>query len=244
MMGGFFGSLFDIIFPEKCRLCGERVRDQGGLPICLDCWGKLETITPPFCTICGIPFTSKEGISHPCSLCLRKPPSFKVARAVGKYSGPLREAIIELKYKGRGSIARRLGMMMADMVARDPELSDIELLLPVPLHRSRMRERGFNQSELLAKAMGKELGIEVNTSSLIRARRTASQVGLGMEERIKNVAGAFVVARKDAIEGRSLALVDDVMTTGATANECSKTLVKGGARSVSVVVLAREVGES
>jgi len=237
---GFIGSLFDILFPEACRICGERVREQDGLPICRDCWEKLELITPPFCTICGMPFVSRDGISHPCSSCEKKPPRFKIARAVGKYTGPLREAIIEFKYKGRRSIAGKLGKMMADMVGRDPGFGDVELVIPVPLHRSRMRERGFNQSELLAREIGRELGIPVDTSSLIRAKRTTSQVGLGMEERRKNVAGAFEVLRSESIDGRSLLLVDDVMTTGATVNECSKALMKEGAKSVSVAVLARE----
>lgn len=230
-------SLLDIIFPDVCPFCEER--EQQGL-LCKPCNAELDSlrITGPICIVCGLPFASQAASDHTCGKCLKQPMPFVEARSVFKYSGNLREAIHSFKYSQRFILARPFGRMLSDSAASFSGKPDIAV--PVPLHKKRLRTRGFNQSLLLARVISKSLSIGLDYLTLRRTRETAPQIELSTDERQKNVAGAFEVENPSAFKGRNVLLVDDVFTTGATVKECAKVLKKAGA-SVRVLTLARAI---
>jgi ComF family protein len=184
-------------------------------------------------------FESLADSDHLCSDCLSAEPYFTRARAICHYEGLMMEAISRFKYGGVTQLAKPLGTFLAEY--QDPELSfsGIDLLIPVPLHPRRLRERGFNQSLLLARFFKKKHSIPLDFTSLQRFRLTQPQTQLSASERRKNVRGAFRVTNAEAVEEKRILLIDDVFTTGATVRECAKVLVEAGAKQVDVLTLAR-----
>ncbi len=244
MDGGRFRSylsgLLQVLFPTFCRLCGAPVLDTPVPRICGDCWEKVPWLTGPVCPRCGFPFASPEALTHSpghlCGHCREKEPPFALARAAGAHEGALREAIHLLKYGRQHSLGKRLGCFLLPPAAALPPP---EVVIPVPLHPSRLRNRGFNQSLLLADPVSRGLDAPLDYSSLDRVRPTRPQVELTPEERRANIRGAFAVRRPERIEGRRVLLVDDVFTTGATVSECARVLRKAGAQEVVVATLSR-----
>lgn len=178
-------------------------------------------------------------------MCRRAAPPFQRALAYGAYDGKLRDLIHLLKYQQIKPVAPLLGRMLAETVARIGFPESL-MVIPVPLFKRKLRERGFNQAEEIARAfVNREVlrGIKLDTSSLVRVRETASQTGLTRHQRRANLRGAFAVARAERIEGRSVLLIDDVMTTGTTAGECSRVLLRAGAKQVFVATVARATRE-
>lgn len=159
-----------------------------------------------------------------------------MARAPGVFDGALREAIHALKFRARRALAAPLGALMADCAATDAQLRSAQVVVPVPLHRGRLRERGFNQSELLARKVAERMGLPLTADLLIRCQPTQAQSGLALEDRKRNVRGAFVASRQ--INGSTVLLVDDVISTGSTASECAKALRQVGAARVVVLAAA------
>lgn len=212
--------------------------------ICRDCLRAIKPWDGPACAMCGLPFASSqaspEGI---CSPCRSNPPHFDRARSFGIYTYPLRDLILHLKFRRRERWGYLLGERLASLAARLDILDDSPLVIPVPLHRSRERERGYNQAELLAKGLCAKLkgpgAPSLAQRVLARKIPTAPQSGLRQAARRENVRGAFVVARPERLRGRSVIVVDDVMTTGATASACAATLKHAGALRVIVLTLAR-----
>nr|MDQ3045072.1 ComF family protein [Chloroflexota bacterium] len=198
--------------------------------VCDPCARATPLYAPPWCLGCGIPL----ALGH-CA-CANTPPGVTLIRSVGSYEGWLREAIIAFKYQDERARADHLGAHLSD---RLPTLGGLDALTFVPLHRSRQRRRGYNQSELLARVAGASAGLRVLTT-LSRTRETAPQVGLHASQRQQNVRGAFSPVAGVSINGLRLGLIDDVLTTGATIGECATALGEAGARSVSVLVLARD----
>lgn len=240
-----FHSLIEIIFPSRCPVCeaflGGKgvVTPAGELPICETCFNGFVKIGPPRCPICGIPFFTGMQEDHVCEECLRKRPFFLRARAPYLYQGGLMTAIHRFKYGGRSHFADTLGPLLASFAgAWLGEREDL-LVMPVPLHPKRLRERGFNQSLLLARHVASALAAELDFLSLRRTKHTIPQTGLKAMERRKNVRKAFQVATYEAVKGRAVLLVDDVATTGNTLNECARVLRKAGASEVFSLVLAR-----
>jgi ComF family protein len=182
-------------------------------------------------------FNSREGSDHPCGDCMASPPRFDRARAAGVYDGPLRSAIHQFKYRGGLLFAKPLGLLLAEHGARLLNSNGIDLIVPVPLHFRRLRERGYNQSLELARRLGECWNIDVAASWLERIRETPQQTTLSRQERARNVRGAFVW-NGPALGGKRVVLVDDVYTSGATANECAGVLKKAGAGAVEVLTLA------
>ena len=189
-----------------------------------------------YCGQCGVPFENQKPLHGEgrCGLCRRGLTAFDWGRAYGVYEGPLRRVIQLLKYDRMRPLARELAVRMADLVG---EAGRVDLLAPVPLHRSRRRERGFNQAELLASELARISGIPVDSALLRRERATETQTGLAHNQRRLNVRGAFAVRR--AVAGRHIALVDDVITTGATVSECARVLKQAGAARVVALAAAR-----
>ncbi len=190
---------------------------------------------PPYCPRCGKPFP-RGSTSHLCSDCLQQKLSFDWGRAAAMYQGVLAEAIQRFKYHGEVNLAGPLGWFWNKINLE--ELS-FEAIIPVPLHPSRLRERGFNQSLLLGKTLGKIHNKTVLAGALRRIRNTIPQVQLDHSERERNVRGAFAVRNQEEIMDKRFLLVDDVFTTGATVNECARVLKKSGAKEIIVLTLAR-----
>ncbi len=236
----FIERLLQFFLPAQCHCC-EKFLEEGEKGICPDCLSKIHWIEPPFCSICGTPFVSKEVSNHPCGACMMKRKYFTMARAVGCYEGSLQEAIHRWKYEGKTTLNPIFGEWMAEGLNRywDPGLFD--LLIPVPLHRERLRERGFNQALLLAKELSRQTGIPYRKKILQKKKPTLPQVNLSGAEREKGVRGSFDVIEREELERRSILLVDDVYTTGATVNECSKMLLTAGAARVDVFTLAHAI---
>jgi ComF family protein len=245
-----FQPLIDLIYPPRCAICGEFLwkgrakEDHEELLFCRPCFDGFSQITSPLCTVCGRPFVSRVGEDHACEDCLRKAPSCDMVRAPYLYEGGMMEAIHQFKYSGRSHLAHSLGPLLTSFVKTWLDRTADCVTMPVPLHPKRLRERGFNQSLLLARHVASRLGTGLDFLSLTRIRYTQPQTGLKSEERRRNVRKAFEVKDKEAVKGRSILLVDDVTTTGNTLNECARVLKRAGAEHVFGLVLARTAGVS
>jgi len=228
--------LVDLLFPPRCPACRLRTTR---VEICPPCLSRITPVAQPLCAVCGIPIAG-AGPSHPCGRCIQRPPRYARARACASYRrdepSPLIEVLQRLKYGRDISYGPALGQYLCTHL---PTLHDHDLIVPVPLHRQRLRWRGFNQSALLARALAIRRRRPLDVLALARVRPTPPQVGLGEADRRHNVAGAFVVRGAGVFRHRSILLVDDVMTTGATVDECARVLRRAGARRVDVLVLAR-----
>jgi ComF family protein len=229
----------DLVLPPLCLACNDRVGSQGAL--CLDCWQRVRFLGPPLCDACGLPFDLPAPPGTRCGACLSKPPPFQRARAVMRYDDASRAMIIGFKHGDRTEAAPAFGRWLARAGAE--LLAETDLIVPVPLHWARLFLRRFNQSALLALAVGAVVERPVETGLLRRKRRTPSLGHLSAPQRRRTVAGAFGVPVKERnrLKGRAVVLVDDVLTTGATAGACSRALRRAGAKSVDLLTLARIV---
>ncbi|MCX5820635.1 MAG: ComF family protein [Deltaproteobacteria bacterium] len=240
-MKGILTGIADLIFPPRCITCDNLLERHGPLPFCPPCVDGIRFIRSPLCARCGVPFPVAEGEDHLCGDCLTAEKPYAVARAVGRYEETLLTAIHLFKYRGRIGIGEILGRIMADFAAGIWDMKVFERIVPVPLHRKRLRERGFNQAVILARELSKRFDIPLDFTSLRREVFTPPQVGLGREERSANVHGAFSARHPERITGRRILLVDDVYTTGSTLAECARVLLRANAEAVTVLTLARAV---
>ena len=224
-----------VVFPSRCPCCGASLGRPTRGPLCEECWADLPRHPQPLCR-CGFPLP--PGLSA-CGRCRRGLPSFERGASLGPYEGSLRVLVHELKYRGRRRVAARLAEELLAEEAVRAVLTPGAVLVPVPLHPRRKRERGFNQAELLAVEVGRRARLPVAASALVRRKDTAAQAGLSAAARRKNVRGAFAVRRQAAIAGRVVVLVDDVLTTGATAAACAGLLRGAGAAEVRLLAVAR-----
>lgn len=229
-------AVLDVLFPPRCPSCGIRTR---AVALCGACEAQIPTAGSPLCTICGLPF-GDQGLDHLCAACTRRRPRFTLARARTMYGpggrNPAVELLHRLKYGRDLAMAPILAGLLADAM---PVRGEYEVVVPVPLHRARLRWRGFNQAVPLARAVAHRWRCPVDVLALARHRATPPQVGLPAAARRANVRDAFVLRRPAAVDRRRVLLIDDVMTTGATLDECSGVLLRAGARTVDALVLAR-----
>ena len=234
-----FRLALDVALPPLCPACREPVAQHGGL--CAACWSKLSFIAPPYCARLGIPFAYDPGPGILSMEAIAAPPSYNRARAAVRFDDTARTLIHALKYGDRTDLAPAAGRWMAS-AGRDL-LAEADALVPVPLHWRRLWARRFNQSAALAQAIARVSGVPVAAELLKRVKATPQQVGLSRTERAANVQGAFKVPpeAKGQVKGRRLILVDDVITSGATAEACARTLLRAGAANVDVLTLARVV---
>lgn len=228
-------ALVNLIFPVcRCIYCGEeKILSPSGL--CQHCQRIFEDGKKDFasCTLCPTFISIKEKYCINCQG--GKDHWFDAAIAVFPYQGEIRKVIHEFKYRSAVKWAKPLGLFMAKAVRKDPRFQEIEMVIPVPLHESRKKTRGYNQSALLAKEIGRELGIPVAVDALKRIKDTPSQTGLDKKGRQENLVNAFETCSGNLLQEKIVLLVDDIYTTGATVETCSHILKKGGAKRVSVV---------
>ena len=239
----FRSTVFQFFLPPQCPCC-ERFSEEGKQGFCSNCLSQIRWIEPPFCSICGIPFISREVETHPCGACVTHRKYFTIARALGAFEGSLQEAIHRWKYEGKTYLTPFFADWMAEGLNRHWEPGSLDLLIPVPLHTRRLRERGFNQSLLLVRELSRRTGIPYRKTILQKKKSTIPQVNLSRAEREKGLRGTFHVIGKEELSGLSVLLIDDVYTTGATVNECSKVLLRGGAKRVDVLTLAHVLRSS
>jgi ComF family protein len=233
------GSLVDAILPPLCLGCGEIVALPGAL--CAACWQGFSFIAPPGCTRCGVPFAEDLGPDAQCADCLAHPPRFRRARAVLVYDDKSRRLVLPFKHGDRTDMARACSGWMVRAGA--DLLGETDILAPVPLHWRRLFTRRYNQAVLLAAGVARDANLRLAPDLLRRRRWTGSQAGLKASERRRNVRFAFDVHPdwRSELKGRSVLLVDDVLTTGATVDACVRVLEHAGARHVDVLTLARVV---
>jgi ComF family protein len=227
-------GLLELLLPSACAGCGALLRGRPATELCPRCLLGILPITPPHCPRCALPHATEGGENHLCESCLRDPPPFAIVHASGLFDDGLRQLVHRFKYDGQFRLDHALGRLLAQSL---PEAVAADLIVPVPLHPGRLRERGYNQALLLAKVLGRRLGRPVPPRLLRRIRATPPQQGLTAEARRRNLKGAFALTAE--LQGERVLLVDDVLTTGATVRECSRVLLGGGVGEVQVAVLAR-----
>jgi ComF family protein len=230
--------VLDAIYPPTCLACRAAVHDHDAL--CADCWRKMRFIERPYCDRLGTPFEQDLGPGLLSPQAIADPPVFGRARAVARFEdGPARRLVHRLKYSDRGELARPMGRWMARAGAE--LLAGADAVTPVPLHPLRLWKRRFNQSAALAKTIADEAGMPYEPFLIARVKATRSQVGLSRAQRADNMQAAFRAPPAAALRGRKVVLVDDVLTSGATANAAARALLRGGAASVDLVIFARVV---
>jgi ComF family protein len=238
-VGWIWNRALDLVLPPRCAACDNPVETHGQL--CASCFGQTNFISAPFCSRCGVPLASVEqgGADVVCPVCREHAPVFRHARAALRYDEQARRLILPLKHADRLELASVLAPMMVRAGAA--LLARADVLVPVPLHRRRLFQRKYNQAAVLAFAVGRLADQPVLPDALIRIRRTAPLDEKSPEERMREVAGALGTrpCRAGQVAGKTVLLVDDVMTSGATANACATVLLEAGAVAVDVLVAAR-----
>jgi ComF family protein len=232
----FYLKSLNLIYPTACSGCGRRLSFKEKY-LCQCCLASIKFIETK-CGWCGRAL-SKEILA--CGECHFNPPPYEKARAVGEYQTPLKELICSFKYQKKEGMKRLAWELMFKYLEKGEEidLKRVDLIIPVPLHKTKRHERGFNQATALAEGIAQRYQLKIEQDNLVRIRKTFPQVNLPTEKRTENVKSAFYVKREEKIKGKNILLIDDVYTTGATIKECTKVLKKAGSGEIYVFTLAR-----
>ncbi len=240
---GMYETAITFLYPAECRVCEGFLAVTSMPYICADCWRDIQFLEPPWCDICGTP-----GVNGLCDTCAISPPRYGQLRTVAVYQTALQEAVQLFKFggkkrfgtgKGLKGLARHLLQLINAHIPADCAIATYDFILPIPIHKKRLQERGFNQATLLAKGIAKVEGVPVLTDELVRKRYTVAQSSLDSAARQQNIVGAFEVRNPDIISGKRLLLIDDVFTTGATIREAVSELWTADPAEIDVLTLAR-----
>lgn len=233
-------GLADLIYPKTCLVCKNKLKDTSvDNLVCLDCWGKIKKNQPPFCHRCGRSLEKKSLAKNICVSCIRKSLSFDRAFSPCVYEGTIKELIHQFKYNNKDYLGAMIGRLMVDFIREyDLPIDLLDLIIPVPLHGCRQREREFNQAQILSNYLAKVFNKKVLNNTLIRHRNTRTQTELEPRQRFLNVKGSFAIKDSQTLKGKNILLVDDVLTTGATSSEAASVLKAAGANIVFVITMA------
>ncbi|MEN6355531.1 MAG: ComF family protein [Armatimonadota bacterium] len=230
LASNLFSGMLDLVYPSYCLACGRADDDY----LCAECIEMIDVVGDMYCHKCAMPCEANI-----CADCQNREFSFDFAGSAGLYEGVLRKAIHALKYDMHLAIVEQLADLMIRCYPHRQLNGNVDMVVPIPIHRNRLVERGFNQSEELGRLLCKRISVPLEINALYRIKNTRHQVSLPQDERMLNIKGAFAVQRPDLITGKRVLLVDDVFTTGSTLNEAAKMLKEAGAQSVFVYTLAR-----
>jgi ComF family protein len=234
MIGQTLKAVLDFALPSRCGGCGGIVSETHSF--CAECWKQLEFLGSGGCETCGMPLQATDA--QTCGVCLARPPRIARTRSAVAYDDLSRSLAIRLKYGRKVAVAKTMARYVAPLIGEETSNT---ILVPVPLHRMRLWSRGFNQSALIARELSRRLQIPTDPFVLRRIRRTPALKGMSALQRRKAVAGAFRARDKATLAGKTVILVDDVLTTGSTADACARALTRAGAARVELVTFARVV---
>jgi competence protein ComFC len=246
-------SLAAVLFPAPCRICAETLCTASRVPICEKCFAAFKPIVAPFCQCCGRSFPAPTGASGAqyslvetflCRLCRAKFYAFDRARSYGEYNEELKKAILLLKFEEVTCLGEWFASRLAEVVAREAAEFQADVVVPVPLHPDRRRERGYNQAELIARPLARKLHLKQGAYLSMRTRPRPARLVLSRKEHWDSVRGAYATREGLRVDKLRVLLVDDVMTTGATLDSCARALKKAGAASVLGLTVARVVPKS
>ncbi|HTQ85828.1 MAG TPA: ComF family protein [Candidatus Solibacter sp.] len=238
------GGLVALCFPADCRVCARPLEEPSRIPICAACLDSFRVIRAPFCGTCGRPMVAgaHAGAAGPiCALCRRGVYSFQLARSYAAYDDALLRTITLLKHEAIRPLAWWLGGRLAEVARGDPAVGRADVVVPVPLHPERQRERGFNQAELLAGAVASRLKLPMEARAIQRRKPRPAKLKLSRHERWEAARGAYAAVTGRQFDNRRVLLVDDVFTTGATLDACARALQAAGAEHVTALTVARVV---
>jgi ComF family protein len=253
---GLADALASVLFPAPCRICGETLETASRIPICPPCLASLRPYDGPLCDRCGRPIVSPvvgpalADASQPsagvvpkvlCLVCRRGLYDFDFARSHGAYTDSLVRAVILLKYHGVSPLGGWFSQRLIQIAAQHPALREVDAVVPVPQHSLRLRERGYNHAELVARPLGRCLGVPCRSDLLVRIRPRPEKLRLTIRERWRSVRGAYSVQKSTKVDNLRVLLVDDVFTTGATLDACSRALRSAGASYVAALTVARAI---
>ena len=241
MFGDFIKAIVEIVYPATCIICKERLKSQPAIEhlVCAYCWGKIKRNLPPFCYRCGRHLEKNNLTKNICPACIKRPLHFDRAFSPCLYEGALKELIHEFKYKNKDYLGPILSKLMIEFIREyNLPIDLMDFIIPIPLHKTRLREREFNQAQILSDYIALEFNKKVMPDNLRRCRYTKTQTELEENERFLNVKGSFVIDKSQDIKGKNILLVDDVLTTAATSSEAAYALKSAGVNIVFVLTLA------
>ncbi len=242
MLGGLIKGLIEIIYPKNCIICKNSVKTKAGIDdfICLKCWGKIKKNLPPFCLCCGRHLEKNNPAKNICPACIKTPLHFDRAFSPCIYEEIIRNLIHEFKYFGRDYLGKTLSKIMIEFIREyDLPMQYIDTVIPIPLHKTKLREREFNQAQVLSGNIAREFDKKHLLNALKRCRPTQRQAELKNSRRFENINNSFSFDPRHSVQGENVLLVDDILTTGATASEAARILKNAGANIVFVMTLAR-----
>ncbi len=237
-VSAFLGHVSDWLYPRLCPSC-DQVSDRSGRHLCWACFSRMELHTESLCTVCGAPVEGRPAHAFVCSVCKAARPAFDKTRAAGHFHGVLRDQIHQFKYARALWLKHDLTDLLYGCLMAHFSPVAVDVVVPVPLHPVRLRERSYNQAALLSQALARRIDRRCDERSLVRVRKTETQTLFDAAHRRMNILGAFEVARPEWVTGRCVLLIDDVMTTGATLNECARVLKRAGAQTVWGLTVGR-----
>jgi len=242
------GGLASLIFPAPCGVCGEILDDAGRIPICRSCLDQMVPWNAPLCPRCGRPFASAAAVAdveHPlCHGCRRGLYDFDFARSYGPYNPPLARAVVMLKYQRVTPLAGWFAERLVPLLRDNANEFAADVVVPVPLHPARRKERGYNQAELIAQALARRLNLPCRSHLLVRTKPRPEKQRLTVRERWHSVRNAFDMRQGSRVDKLRVLLLDDVLTTGATLDACSRALREAGAAYVAAISVARAIPRS